>query len=241
MSNVIYVKQISVDETPAIIYNLSITESLNELSTVSFTFDDSVQNKPATLMMSPQTRILVPETGQWFRLTAVNPVSLGNTRSYQVSGIHVGTDLHDKYVEGRLSNTQSLDACMKYITDGTPFKYVIHDTFSNYSFSDGFGGDFADSLLMNTLKDDFVFEFYFDNWTIHIYKKIGQDDQFVFIDGYNAHKISWTEDYSNIRTKIKGLGKQNDDGSYAATAEYTSPNASIWGCLLYTSPSPRDV
>nr|DAL96587.1 MAG TPA: tail protein [Caudoviricetes sp.] len=229
MSNVIYVKQISVDETPAIVYNLPITESLNELSTVSFTLDDNVQNKAATLMMSPQTMVLVPETGQWFRLTTVNPISLGNTRSYQVAGVHVGTDLHDKYVEGRLSNTQSLDACMKYITDGTAFKYVIHDTFSNYSFSDGFGGDFADNLFMNTLKDDFGFEFYFDNWTIHIYKKIGQSDQFVFIDGYNAHKISWTEDYSNIRTKIKGLGKQNDDGSYAATAEYTSPNAYIWG------------
>ena len=229
MSNVIYVKQILADETPAIVYNLSITESLNELSTISFTLDDSVQNKVATLMMSPQTMVLVPETGQWFRLTTVNPVSLGNTRSYQVSGVHVGTDLHDKYVESKLSNTQSLDACMKFITDGTPFKYVIHDTFSKYSFSDGFGGDFSDSLFMNTLKDDFGFEFYFDNWTIHIYKKMGQSDQFVFIDGYNAHKISWTEDYSNIRTKIKGLGKRNDNGSYAATAEYTSPNASIWG------------
>lgn len=229
MSNVIYVKQILGDETPAIVYNLSITESLNELSTLSFTLDDSVKNKVATLMMSPQTRVLIPETGQWFRLTTVNPVSLGNTRSYQVSGVHVGTDLHDKYVESKLSNTQSLDDCMKFITDGTPFKYVIHDTFKKYSFSDGFGSDFSDSLLMNTLKDDFGFEFYFDNWDIHIYKKIGQSDQFLFIDGYNAHKISWTEDYSNIRTKIKGLGKQNDNGRYAATAEYTSPNASIWG------------
>lgn len=118
---------------------------------------------------------------------------------------------------------------MKYITDGTSFKYVIHDTFSNYSFSDGFGGDYADSLFMNTLKDDFGFEFYFDNWTIHIYKSIGSLDQFVFVDGYNAKKMSWTEDYSNIRTKIKGFGKQNDDGSYVATAEYTSPNASVWG------------
>lgn len=229
MSNVIYIKQITIDETPAIIYSLSITESLNELSTLSFTFDDSVQNKVATEMMSPQTRVLVPETGQWFRLTSVNPVNLGNTRSYIVSGVHVGTDLHDKYVEGKLTNTQSLDACMKYITDGTPFTYVIHDKFNNYSFSDGFGGDYADSLFMNTLKDDFGFEFYFNNWTIHIYKSIGSLDQFVFVDGYNAKKMSWTEDYSNIRTKIKGLGKQNDDGSYAATAEYTSPNASVWG------------
>lgn len=229
MSNVIYAKQALPDNTPIIVYNLSITENLNELSTLTFTFDDSVQNKVATLMMSPQTSVMVPETGQTFRLTNVNPTSLGNRRSYQVSAIHVGTDLHDKYVEKRLSNTQSLDDCMKFITDGTGFKYVIHDSFKNYSFSDGFGGDFADSLLMNTLKDDFGFEFYFDNWTIHIYKQMGELDQFVFIDGYNASKIAWTEDYSNIRTYIKGLGKQNDNGTYAATAEYKSPNANIWG------------
>ena len=118
---------------------------------------------------------------------------------------------------------------MKLITNGTSFKYVIHDKFNNYAFSDGFGADYADSLLMNMLKDDFNFEFYLDNWTIHIYKKLGQANQFVFIDGYNANKIQWTEDYSNIRTKIKGLGKQKDDGSYEATAEYNSPAQTIWG------------
>lgn len=118
---------------------------------------------------------------------------------------------------------------MKLITDGTSFNYVIHDSFSNYSFSDGFGADYADSLLMNNLKNNFGFEFYLDNWTIHIYKMLGKADQFIFIDGYNASKIQWTEDYSNIRTKIKGIGKQNDDGTYAATAEYNSPAQEIWG------------
>ncbi|OSP82589.1 hypothetical protein B9J75_03805 [Leuconostoc citreum] len=229
MANVVYAKQSLPDNTPIVVYNLSVTENINELSTSSFSFDDSTQNKIAALMMSPQTTIYVPEISQTFRLTNVNPTSLGNRRSYQVSAIHVGTDLHDKYVEDRLTNTQSLDSCMKFVTQGTNFKYVIHDSFKNYSFSDGFGGDFADSLFMNTLKDDFGFEFYFDNYTIHIYKKIGQEDQFVFVDGYNASKIAWTEDYSNIRTKIKGLGKQDDDGKYKATAEYVSPASKLWG------------
>lgn len=229
MSNLIFIKQAIGDETPCRDYNLSVTETLNELSTLSFNFDATVHNGVAAQMMSPQSMVFVPEISQWFRLTNVNPTSLGNVRSYQVSAVHVGTDLHDKYVETKLTATQSLENCMKLITADTRFDYVIHDDFSNYSFSDGFGGDYADSLFMNTLKDDFGFEFYFDNWTIHIYKSIGQSDQFVFVDGYNASKIAWTEDYSNIRTKIKGLGKQNDDGTYAATAEYTSPNAEIWG------------
>ena len=229
MANVIYMYTTLLDEVPATVSNLTVTESLNEFSTLSFNLESDVKNQIATQAMLPQTRVLVPEIGQWFRLTSVNPASAGKVRNYSVSAVHIATDLHDKYVEDKLMNTQSLDQCMQHITKGTNFKYVIHDKFSNYSFSDGFGANYADSLFMNTLKDDFGFEFYFDNWTIHIYKKLGQLDQFVFVDGYNASKISWAEDYSNIRTKIKGLGKQNDDGSYTTTAEYTSPNAGIWG------------
>lgn len=229
MANIIYAYTTNLDEVPVIVTGLSITETLNEFSTLSFSFTADGRNKIAAEAMIPQTRVLVPETGQWFRLSNVNPISSGDVRTYQVSAVHVGIDLHDKYVENKLTNTQSLDQCMKLITEGTSFNYVIHDSFSNYSFSDGFGADYADSLLMNTLKDDFGFEFYLDNWTIHIYKTLGQADQFIFIDGYNASKIQWTEDYSNIRTKIKGLGKQNDDGTYAATAEYNSPAQTIWG------------
>lgn len=229
MANIIYAYTTNLDEVPVIVTGLSITETINELSTLSFSFTADGRNKIAAVAMIPQTRLLVPETGQWFRLSNVNPISSGDVRTYQVSAVHVGIDLHDKYVENKLTNTQSLDQCMKLITDGTSFNYVIHDSFSNYSFSDGFGADYADSLLMNNLKDNFGFEFYLDNWTIHIYKMLGKTDQFIFIDGYNASKIQWTEDYSNIRTKIKGIGKQNDDGTYAATAEYNSPAQTIWG------------
>ena len=229
MANIIYAYTTNLDEVPVIVTGLSITETINELSTLSFSFTADGRNKIAAVAMIPQTRVLVPETGQWFRLSNVNPISSGDVRTYQVSAVHVGIDLHDKYVENKLTNTQSLDQCMKLITDGTSFNYVIHDSFSNYSFSDGFGADYADSLLMNNLKDNFGFEFYLDNWTIHIYKMLGKTDQFIFIDGYNASKIQWTEDYSNIRTKIKGIGKQNDNGTYAATAEYNSPTQKIWG------------
>ena len=229
MANIIYAYTTNLDEVPVIVTGLSITETINELSTLSFSFTADGRNKIAAEAMIPQTRVLVPETGQWFRLSNVNPISSGDVRTYQVSAVHVGIDLHDKYVENKLTNTQSLGQCMKLITDGTSFNYVIHDSFSNYSFSDGFGADYADSLLMNNLKDNFGFEFYLDNWTIHIYKMLGKTDQFIFIDGYNASKIQWTEDYSNIRTKIKGIGKQNDDGTYAATAEYNSPAQTIWG------------
>ncbi|WP_270314538.1 hypothetical protein [Leuconostoc citreum] len=61
MANVVYAKQSLPDNTPIVVYNLSVTENINELSTSSFSFDDSTQNKIAALMMSPQTTIYVPE------------------------------------------------------------------------------------------------------------------------------------------------------------------------------------
>lgn len=99
MANVIYAYTTHLDEVPVVVTGLSITETLNEFSTLSFSFTADDRNKIAAEAMIPQTRVLVPETGQWFRLSNVNPISSGNVRTYQVSAVHVGTDLHDKYVE----------------------------------------------------------------------------------------------------------------------------------------------
>ncbi|WP_172400021.1 phage tail protein, partial [Ligilactobacillus salivarius] len=62
-------------------------------------------------------------------------------------------------------------------------------------------------LLMQNLASDFGFEFYFDNYTIHIQKKLGTKESFLFIDNANVSKISYNEDYSTITTYIKGQAK----------------------------------
>ncbi|WP_187327525.1 phage tail protein, partial [Liquorilactobacillus mali] len=120
------------------------------------------------------------------------------------------------------------------ITNGTSFKYHITGSFANYSFSEDFGGDFSDSLLSN-LAGDFSFEYYFDNYDIYIQSTIGKSGTFLFVENANAEKFVRQEDYSTITTYIKGYGKQNDDGSYATTADYTSPLASNWG-KIWASP-----
>src|SRR5699024_4782995 len=119
MANIVYAYTAHLDEVPAVVTDLSITETLNEFSTLSFSFVANDRNKIAAEAMLPQTRVLVPETGQWFRLSNVSPTSTGDVRTYQVSAVHVGTDLHDRYVENKLTGSQSLDKCMKLITNGT--------------------------------------------------------------------------------------------------------------------------
>ena len=227
--SVVYFKDAFGDEAPVTADKLCVTESLKELSQIAFSFLDRGYGRQVAQMCQPYTTVEVKELGQTFRIINVNPTVEGSVRRYTVNAVHIGTALHDNFVEGRLEKTQSLDACMKFITSGTKFDYVIHDDFKNYSFSDGFGTDYADALFMGTLSSNFGFEFWFDNYTIHIAKRIGLDDQFEFVDGMNLTQINWTEDYTNVQTKIKGLGKVDDKGNYAAKAEYTSPNAKIWG------------
>ncbi|WP_307994985.1 phage tail protein [Weissella viridescens] len=231
---VIYLKNLNGDETTATVSELTVNRNMGQLDTIAFNFIDDDLGIAGSMMI-PGTMVTVPETGQMFRLQNVGRELAGLTVKYTITAPACAIDLHDKYLDQRLNATQSLDACLKFITSGTPITYVIHDKFPNYSFSDGFGGDYADALLMSTLANDFGFEWWFDNYVLHIKKKMGQADAFAFVNGLNATGISYTEDYSGIRTHIKGLGKakeQKDDKKpteYLAMAEYTSPNAKLWG------------
>lgn len=120
---------------------------------------------------------------------------------------------------------------MDLITKNTQFTYVIDGSFANYAFSENFGKGFADELLMQNLAGDFGFEYYFDNYVIHIAKKIGKSNAFVFVDNVNCSKISENSSYENITTHITGEGKLDDKDNPVVTAEYTSPNADVWGII----------
>ncbi|MFT8937406.1 phage tail protein [Liquorilactobacillus sp.] len=229
----LWAKDVNGDQTPIIAFNIAVTETIGSFDSLTFNFmvnisDASDPNKIASEMMVPGTKITEPETGKVFRLLSFNPTSMGEYQQYAVTCVSIGYELHDHYVESKLSNTQTLKACLDLITSGTNFTYQITGSFSNYSFSEGFGGGYADDLLTQ-IASDFGFEFYFDNYVIHVMAQIGKSDAFLFVENANCAKISFQEDYSTLTTHIKGYGKQNDDGSYTATAEYTSSTASMWG------------
>lgn len=244
----LWVQDVKGDQTPIIAYNIAITETLSSFDQLSFVFlvdpnDEQDPNYIAVDMMVPRTIVTEPTTGKKFMILQSNPVSVGDKVQYTVTCTSVGYKLHDNYVEATLSNTQSLKTCMDLITKGTPFTYQINGTFANYSFSETFGGGYSDDLLTQ-LASDFSFEFYFDNYVIHIKSAIGNSGAFLFVEGANAGKISIQEDYSTITTYIKGNGKQNDDGTYACSAEYTSPATTTWGKIWaepYQSNSITDV
>lgn len=203
----LFVQNVNGDQTAFKADNVQITDTLGQYPTLSFTFVETPENEVAAQMMIPFTIIEVPENKQRYRIVTNNPVSLGKYKQYSVTAIHIAKDLHNKYVDDRLENTQSLKACLDLLIKDTQMKYVLHDNFDNYAFSEGFGGGYADDLLMQNLASDFGFEFYFDNYTIHIQKKLGAKESFLFIDNANVSKISYNEDYSTITTYIKGQAK----------------------------------
>ena len=203
----LFVQNVNGDQTAFKADNVQITDTLGQYPTLSFTFVETPENEVAAQMMIPFTIIEVPENKQRYRIVTNNPVSLGKYKQYSVTAIHIAKDLHNKYVDERLEDTQSLKACLDLLIKDTQIKYVLHDNFDNYAFSEGFGGGYADDLLMQNLASDFGFEFYFDNYTIHIQKKLGAKESFLFIDNANISKISYNEDYSTITTYIKGQAK----------------------------------
>lgn len=232
---VVYLRNLNGDETAATVSNLTVTKNMGQLDTLSCELTPQDIGSIPSDMLINGTLVIVPETGQQYRLQTMGLNPLGLKQSYSLTAIACAIDLHDRFIEQKLTGTQSLQSCLDFITRETAIKYTVHDSFNNYTFSDGFGGDFADSLLINTLANDFHFEWWFDNYQLHIAKKRGKTDAFALISGLNATGIKFTEDYTGIRTYIKGYGKPkeqkdtNKPVEYMATAEYTSPTASLWG------------
>lgn len=217
--------------------DVQIVDALNSFQTLSFSFITTKENEVAAKMMIPMTMIEVPENKQKYRLLTANTAKVGKYLQYSVTAVHVAKDMHRYYREERLPQTQSLKACLDFMFKDTLFSYVIDGDFPNFYFSEGFGENFVDELLTQCASD-FKFEYYFDNYTLHIAKQIGKDNSFVFIDNVNCAKIAVSENYESIATHIIGYSnpKQSDDESsttettYEQRIDYTSPivNSASW-------------
>jgi len=135
----------------------------------------------------------------------------------------------------------TLGQFMAYLTAGTPFSYTIYDDFESHKFDDYPEGNALD-LFLNDGVQDYGYEYQCYNYHINLYKKIGHDNSFVFIDNDNVNAIESTNDDSTIKTHIEGeftlknKPSDGDDGdstdqTTTVTAEYTSPNIDIYGIV----------
>lgn len=177
----------------------------------------------------------------WYRVSTDGWVSSDNFDFSGKTDVAVEEIPVDDNPEDDTSFAWTLGEFMAYLTAGTPFTYTIYDNFDTHKFDDYPEGNALD-IFLNDGVQDYGYEYQCYNHHINLYKKIGRDNSFVFIDNANVNAIESTNDDTSIKTHIEGeftLKAKASDGSNmdssdqdeVITAEYTSPNTEIYGVI----------
>ncbi|EAE2603157.1 hypothetical protein E1Q00_15090 [Listeria monocytogenes] len=212
--------------------NHSILENNFEINTVpdlNFTVYRKF-NERAFDMITEKCVITEVESKEMYRIEMFSCIGSGDTIGYNVQCLHIVKDLNNKLLTSELKGSQTIKSCMDFIVSGTKFTYEILDSFSSFDF-ESLGNDFALNVLLNNILVNFKAEFEVTNYHIVIRKKIGIENAFIFADGFNINKLSFTNDSTNLATRISGDGKSGDNGNPIVTTTYTSPNADIYGII----------
>ncbi|MCY7492786.1 phage tail protein [Bacillus safensis] len=116
----------------------------------------------------------------------------------------------EKTVSKKLSIKEALDIALK----GTDFKYVIHAKDGEISSAEQENfGEKNSTELMDEIIEDYDIELDVDNYKIHVYKKMGQEIDFVLDSRYNMPGITITTDSQNCTTRAWGYGAQKETDS----------------------------
>ena len=240
----IIVKDKSGAQEPLLVNSLHVTEELGVVAQLDFVTENIPENEAAYKMIQPRSIFVVPETGEQYRISENDGETLGNYYQRTVTALQVLQDLDEHVVRTTIKGIQSLDAVMHFLTDGTAFYFTIHDSVANFDFGDDeFGQDHALGLFTDTVVANYGIEFTCTGYHIDIYKKVGARNKFVFLSGDDLYALQDSGEYTQIRTRIYGTGKTDDNGNPTVTAEYTSPSADIYGVIdddIFTDDTVTD-
>lgn len=146
----------------------------------------------------------------------------------------------EKTVSKKLSIKEALDIALK----GTDFKYVIHAKEGEIASAEQENfGEKNSTELMDEIIEDYDIELDVDNYKIHVYKKMGQEIDFVLDSRYNMPGITITTDSQNCTTRAWGYGAQKeidsaseskDDGT--TTGDGEKETEYVFEPVLYIHP-----
>jgi phage minor structural protein len=179
-----------------------------------------------------QEESIIEYDGHEYRIKRIEERTLGDTPVKSVQAQHVFFDIIDDFQYDTISGTINIATALNHAFSVTDWTWVNQGAFDSVEF-DNFGND--NSLtLFQTILERYGAEFDITGpREITIKNKIGvrRDAQFRY--RHNIKTLSKHVDTSNLSTYIKGFGKQtkNEQGDVISqvTAEYTSPNAAIFG------------
>jgi phage minor structural protein len=198
---------------------------VNGERSLSFLLPKTPRNEHAFDLVQEESTI--EYDGDKYRIKQIEERLIGNTPVKQVHAEHVFFDIIDVYQYGTISGTKTINEALSFALNGTGYTFSVIDPFNSVEF-ENFGDDTALALFQKILER-YQAEFDIVGTDVRIYKQIGSQTDFQFRYKHNIKTFAKTVKTDNLSTYIKGYGKQNDDGTYQAEAEYTSPMADIYG------------
>lgn len=163
--------------------------------------------------------------------------------SVKVKGIHrMFVDLNDVYIydSNDKEKDYTIEDALGIALRGTGYKFEVDKAGlpSTVKLSN-FGDKFSLELL-KTVASEFGAEFTCVGKTIYLAKQIARNTDNQIRYKFNAASPTKEIDTSDLKTYIKGFGKKdNKTNTYAVTAEYTSPLASVYG-IRHAAPIRDD-
>jgi phage minor structural protein len=179
-----------------------------------------------------QEESIIEYDGHEYRIKRIEERTIGGTPVKNVEAQHVFFDIIDDFQYNTISGTLNIVQALNHVFSVTDWTWVNQGAFDSVEF-DNFGNDNA-LALFQTILERYGAEFEITGpREVTLKNKIGvrRDAQFRY--RHNIKTLSRHVDTSNLSTYIKGYGKQTKDeqGNVISqvTAEYTSPNAAIFG------------
>ncbi|MED4866102.1 phage tail protein [Heyndrickxia faecalis] len=148
-------------------------------------------------------------------------------------------DLIANYIYETITGSFSPKQLFDFALKGTGYSVEIDSTGLDTSVEVENFGDNNSSALFQDCVEKIACEYEINGKVFKIAKELSRhtDNQFQYL--MNAQDPQMQIDTTNLCTYIRGFGKQNDNGSYVTTAEYTSPLAATYG-IRHATPIRDD-
>jgi hypothetical protein len=165
--------------------------------------------------------------------------TIGDTVKVECKAIHrIFDDLINNRIYEVISGTFGIGALLNFSLAGSGYTVSLDTTDLPTSIEvDNFGDDNSSSLFRKVLER-IVAEFDVVGTHIYVGKQIGRLTDHQVRYKLNINNPSREINTNGFATYIRGYGKQNEDLTYAAYAEYTSPLAAVYG--IKHAPPVRD-
>jgi len=141
----------------------------------------------------------------------------------------VYVDLDDVFIYEKKTGTFTMAQLLTQALSGTGYTFAIDSTGLPANVTvENFGWAHSKDLVKD-IASKFGAEWRPSGKQLIFAKQIGTNRDEILRYTYNMNDPRININSSEFKTYIKGYGKQNEDGSYVVTADYTSPLAAIYG------------